>query len=194
MEDELANMHLANEDEEAFHEDSKVSDDDFYFSWVIEGMPWFFNNHLLLPYNLQSGEDPVQLPLNNAIFWIQIHEFPPQFMRIKVRLDVRLALKRKKKVLLEIRQGKVQWELVVGCENQMEREVKPCIRKGNLHGVIMWIYQEILILFPISKSVSLMGILSGTHGNTKIGVGPKGVESNVAGFMELGSDDKDSPI
>ncbi|MBA0628664.1 hypothetical protein Godav_023347 [Gossypium davidsonii] len=71
MEDELANMHLANEDEEAFHEDLKV---------VIKGMPWFFNNHLLLPHNLQSGEDPVQLPLNNAIFWIQIHDFPPVLM------------------------------------------------------------------------------------------------------------------
>ncbi|MFQ6645579.1 hypothetical protein Gotur_019525 [Gossypium turneri] len=71
MEDELANMHLANEDEEAFHKDLKV---------VIEGIPWFFNNHLLLSHNLQSGEDPIQLPLNNAIFWIQIHDFPPVLM------------------------------------------------------------------------------------------------------------------
>ncbi|MBA0599769.1 hypothetical protein Gorai_005975 [Gossypium raimondii] len=75
---------------------------------VIEGMPWFFNNHLLLPHNLQSGEDLVQLPLNNAIFWIQIHDFPP-----------------------------------------------------------------LLMLETMAR---------------------RGVESNVAGFMELGSDDKDSPI
>ncbi|GMJ09473.1 hypothetical protein like AT3G31430 [Hibiscus trionum] len=98
---------------------------------VYDGCPWFFNNHLLLLHKLRNGEDPLQVPLEHTMMWVQIHDLPPglmsepmarqfgkflgefleydsklillgrkQFMRLKVWLDVRQPLKRKKKVAL----------------------------------------------------------------------------------------------
>ncbi|KAH1073311.1 hypothetical protein J1N35_025639 [Gossypium stocksii] len=94
-------------------------------------MSWFFNNYLLLLQKLEIGEDPLQLSIHHALFWVQIHDLPlglmsktmarrfgaflgefldydtwipsigvQRFMRVRVCIDVRLPLKRKKKVLL----------------------------------------------------------------------------------------------
>ncbi|MBA0620192.1 hypothetical protein Godav_005953 [Gossypium davidsonii] len=91
---------------------------------VLEGLPLFFNNHLLLLHKLDKNEDPLTLSLHSAIFWIQVHDLPLGFMsktmarhfgdflrdfmeydtrlpslgiygymRIRVILDVRVALK-----------------------------------------------------------------------------------------------------
>ncbi|KAH1091716.1 hypothetical protein J1N35_018973 [Gossypium stocksii] len=43
---------------------------------VIEGVPWTFNNHLLVFHHLLEGEDPLQVPLFSMDFWIQIHDLP----------------------------------------------------------------------------------------------------------------------
>lgn len=45
---------------------------------VLAGMPWFFNNHLILFHELRLFEDP--LTISNANFWIQIHELLMRLM------------------------------------------------------------------------------------------------------------------
>lgn len=98
---------------------------------VLDGLPWFFNKHLLILNKLNIYDDPLTVPLHFAIFWVQIHDLPSglmsenmarkfgnflgnfldydtripsmgfqRYMRIKVRLDVQLLLKRKKKVIV----------------------------------------------------------------------------------------------
>ncbi|KAK5811756.1 hypothetical protein PVK06_027124 [Gossypium arboreum] len=47
---------------------------------VLESLPWFFNNHLLLLHKLQMKEDSLTIPLNYDAFWIQIHDLPPSLM------------------------------------------------------------------------------------------------------------------
>lgn len=42
---------------------------------VIKGSPWF-NNHLLVLYKLQMGEDPLKVSLIFTPFWIQIYDVP----------------------------------------------------------------------------------------------------------------------
>ncbi|GMI93514.1 hypothetical protein HRI_003020700 [Hibiscus trionum] len=49
-------------------------------SRVLEGSPWFFNNHLLLLHRLLPGEDPLLVPLNLVNFWVQVHDLPPGLM------------------------------------------------------------------------------------------------------------------
>ncbi|MBA0765731.1 hypothetical protein Gotri_014884 [Gossypium trilobum] len=175
MVDDLANLRLSNEEEDAFQEDAKEMERDIKFSlvetcltnsvlhfssfrntiadlWhpiggititnigekrysfkffhtvdmnkVLKGLPWFFNNHLLL-HKRKMKEDPLTVLLNYVVFWIQIHDLPSGlmletmakhfgvfmeydmrilslrllwYMRIKVRLDVRLAPKLREKV------------------------------------------------------------------------------------------------
>ncbi|KAH1032634.1 hypothetical protein J1N35_044808 [Gossypium stocksii] len=41
---------------------------------VVKGSPWTFNNHLLIIVILKEGEDPMEVPLNKANFWVQIHD------------------------------------------------------------------------------------------------------------------------
>ncbi|MBA0754770.1 hypothetical protein Gogos_020833, partial [Gossypium gossypioides] len=43
---------------------------------VVDGMSWFFNNHLILLQKLEIREDPLQLSLHHALFWVQIHDLP----------------------------------------------------------------------------------------------------------------------
>ncbi|MBA0798010.1 hypothetical protein Gohar_008649 [Gossypium harknessii] len=92
---------------------------------VLKGSHWTFNNHLLILYKLQWGEDSMQVPLALTPFWVQIHEVPiglyseslavnlgnflgsftkydvskkenRNFMRVRVQVDIRCPLKRKK--------------------------------------------------------------------------------------------------
>ncbi|KAG8491294.1 hypothetical protein CXB51_014567 [Gossypium anomalum] len=96
---------------------------------VLDGMPWFFNRHLIVFHRLVGGEEPNLVPLWHTVFWIQVHNLPigmtsegtarqigdfvgkfqeydaslvtrggSKFMRIRVLLDVRLPLKRKKRI------------------------------------------------------------------------------------------------
>ncbi|MBA0818690.1 hypothetical protein Gohar_021848 [Gossypium harknessii] len=96
---------------------------------VLKGSPWTFNNHLLVLYKLELGEDPLQIPLVLTPFWVQIYNIPTSFfsdilavqlgnflgnfmehdvsslgkrnrnfMRIRVQIDIRRPLKRRKKI------------------------------------------------------------------------------------------------
>ncbi|KAH1128926.1 hypothetical protein J1N35_000304 [Gossypium stocksii] len=98
---------------------------------VLKGSPWTFNNHLLLISMLKEDDNPLEVPLNQAGFWVQIHNLPSglysenmarqfgdfiesfvdydskailaglrNFMRIRVLVDVRKLLKRRKKLLI----------------------------------------------------------------------------------------------
>ncbi|KAK5844875.1 uncharacterized protein At4g02000-like [Gossypium arboreum] len=98
---------------------------------VVKGSPWTFNNHLFIIFMLKVGEDTLEVPLNNANFWVQIPDLPSglyseniarQFgdfigsfikydtkaitaslrniMRIRVQVDVRKPLKRRKRLLV----------------------------------------------------------------------------------------------
>ncbi|KAK5836589.1 hypothetical protein PVK06_012383 [Gossypium arboreum] len=54
--------------------------------WVISGAPWTFTNHLLVIHQLESGEDPVKVPLVFANFLVQVHELPTGiFLKFIVR-------------------------------------------------------------------------------------------------------------
>lgn len=97
---------------------------------MLKGSPWTFNNHLLLLYQLQWGEDPLKVPLIYSPFWVQINNIPIGFysenlaaqirnfigvfmeydgsslgkenrnyMRIRVQVDIRRSLKRKKRLM-----------------------------------------------------------------------------------------------
>ncbi|MBA0842188.1 hypothetical protein Goarm_002032 [Gossypium armourianum] len=43
---------------------------------VLKGSPWTFNNHLLVLYKLELGEDPLQIPLVLTPFWVQVYNIP----------------------------------------------------------------------------------------------------------------------
>ncbi|KAH1065041.1 hypothetical protein J1N35_030028 [Gossypium stocksii] len=42
---------------------------------VLKRSPWPFNNHLLVLYKLQWGEDPLKVPLILTPFWVQACSF-----------------------------------------------------------------------------------------------------------------------
>ncbi|MBA0674907.1 hypothetical protein Goari_016476 [Gossypium aridum] len=46
----------------------------------MAGTLWFFNNHLLLLYKIQPGEDPMLVSLLSTEFWVQVHDIPPGLM------------------------------------------------------------------------------------------------------------------
>ncbi|XP_017628855.1 uncharacterized protein At4g02000-like [Gossypium arboreum] len=46
---------------------------------VVDGMPWFFNRHLIVFHRVQKGEIPSAVPLWTTIFWVQVHNLPPGF-------------------------------------------------------------------------------------------------------------------
>ncbi|MBA0673624.1 hypothetical protein Goklo_029698, partial [Gossypium klotzschianum] len=49
------------------------------------GVSWMFNNHLLAIHRLKEDEDPLQILLVTANFWVQVHDLPPaQSMRVVV--------------------------------------------------------------------------------------------------------------
>ncbi|MBA0818574.1 hypothetical protein Gohar_021299 [Gossypium harknessii] len=50
------------------------------FQREVEGMPWFFNRHLIIFNKMERGEDPLQIPLNHAIFWGQVHNLQLGFL------------------------------------------------------------------------------------------------------------------
>ena len=43
---------------------------------VIKGGPWTFNQHLLIMSRLKIGDNPIQMPLFQTEFWIQVYELP----------------------------------------------------------------------------------------------------------------------
>ncbi|KAH1047686.1 hypothetical protein J1N35_038470 [Gossypium stocksii] len=126
---------------------------------VLDGLPWFFNRHLIVFHKLEGGEDPDSVPLWHTVFWVQVHNLPvgvtsegtarqlgdfvgkfmeydtsivtrggSNFIRIRVMLDVRLPLKRKKRISMG--QNKLIYALF-----QYERLPLFCFIYGRLgHG------------------------------------------------------------
>nr|DAD38903.1 TPA_asm: hypothetical protein HUJ06_013225 [Nelumbo nucifera] len=101
-----------------------ISDQRFLFQFFhsvdlkrdLEGGAWTYDNHVLFLHHLKPGEIPNQIPLFHVDYWVQVYDLPVgfmsfveyddnnnsglwrNFMRIKVRLDVRNPLKRWKKI------------------------------------------------------------------------------------------------
>ncbi|KAI4338334.1 hypothetical protein L6164_016674 [Bauhinia variegata] len=96
-------------------------------TWVFNGGPWSFDNHMLILELVKPGYIVSKIPLFHVYFWVQIHDLPAEFitpiigkhlgnfigsfveydennntggwrtfMRIKVRVNVRLPLKKVK--------------------------------------------------------------------------------------------------
>lgn len=65
----------------------------FYYKddmdWVIKGGPWSFDNTLLVFNVIKQGEDPVEVPLVEVDFWIQIHNLPVGYMTEAVGKQLR---------------------------------------------------------------------------------------------------------
>ncbi|MBA0576209.1 hypothetical protein Golob_027803 [Gossypium lobatum] len=49
---------------------------------VHAGIPWFFNNHLLILQKVPTGVNPAEMELNHSEFWMQVHELPPGLMSV----------------------------------------------------------------------------------------------------------------
>ncbi|MBA0676459.1 hypothetical protein Goari_017935, partial [Gossypium aridum] len=43
---------------------------------VLDGIPWFFNRHLIIFHQLEKHEDSIQVPLVFSNFWVQIYNLP----------------------------------------------------------------------------------------------------------------------
>lgn len=48
--------------------------------WVLNNGPWTFDNACLVLNTVKTGEDPVNVMLNEIEFWIQIHGLPVGYM------------------------------------------------------------------------------------------------------------------
>ncbi|MBA0798376.1 hypothetical protein Gohar_008968, partial [Gossypium harknessii] len=46
--------------------------------WVVKGLPWTFNSHLLVFHYLNNTEDPLLVPLVYLFFWVQVYDLPPR--------------------------------------------------------------------------------------------------------------------
>ncbi|MFQ6627573.1 hypothetical protein Gotur_006201 [Gossypium turneri] len=51
---------------------------------VVAGIPWFFNNHLIILQRVPIGVNPVVMELNHTEFWIQVHDLPPGLMSVSM--------------------------------------------------------------------------------------------------------------
>ncbi|MBA0859489.1 hypothetical protein Goshw_007374, partial [Gossypium schwendimanii] len=47
---------------------------------VMDGMPWFFNRHLIVFHRLIRGEEPITVPFWTLVFLVQIHNLPIRFI------------------------------------------------------------------------------------------------------------------
>lgn len=51
---------------------------------VVVGIPWFFNNHLIILQRVPIGVNPVVMELNHTEFWLQVHDLPPGLMSVSM--------------------------------------------------------------------------------------------------------------
>ncbi|XVF64371.1 hypothetical protein PTKIN_Ptkin09bG0164300 [Pterospermum kingtungense] len=80
----------------------------------LDGEPWPYDNHLLLLHKLAPGEVSVMVLLVTTNFWIGVYDLPVGYMSLNigkqlgnyiVQVDVRMPLKRKKKISCPGSQG-----------------------------------------------------------------------------------------
>lgn len=55
---------------------------------VLNGGPWYFDNHLVILSQIGEGRIPTQGPLFHVNFWIQVHELPVGFMSVEVGMGL----------------------------------------------------------------------------------------------------------
>lgn len=48
--------------------------------WVANGDPWSFDGAMLVTNTTEKGMDPLEVPLYNVSFWIQLHGLPSEYM------------------------------------------------------------------------------------------------------------------
>lgn len=48
--------------------------------WVFNGGPWSFDDAMLVLSKIGGGEDPLEVPLSNMQFWIQLFGVPAGLM------------------------------------------------------------------------------------------------------------------
>jgi 14-3-3 protein epsilon len=79
---------------------------------VLSGGPWHFENHMLVLHEVKEGDLFNQIPLNHVDMWVQMRNvigkfiqydasnngFWRTYIRIRVRLDVRIPIKKELKV------------------------------------------------------------------------------------------------
>ncbi|MBA0695872.1 hypothetical protein Goari_002470, partial [Gossypium aridum] len=92
MEKELANLSLGEEEEEGVQFELEGQPQTSKYDLclvgrcltasvvdlerVMSGIPWTFNNHLILLHKLKVGEDPTSTPLIYSDFWVHVHDLP----------------------------------------------------------------------------------------------------------------------
>ncbi|MBA0692709.1 hypothetical protein Goari_010246 [Gossypium aridum] len=72
-----------------------------FYNKVVKGVPWAFNNHLLVFHRLENNEDPMQIGNFIGAFEYDLRQISNgvnQYLHIRVRMDVRFSFKRRKKI------------------------------------------------------------------------------------------------
>ncbi|KAH1106843.1 hypothetical protein J1N35_010611 [Gossypium stocksii] len=114
MENELAKLDISNGEEEAWqlYEGLETQKTTFDLCLLLDidrvvkkGTMCIQQSSISVP-QLQNNENPMQGALTHSLFWVQVHNLPPEddaksnsngyknFLRIKVKLNVRSLLKR----------------------------------------------------------------------------------------------------
>ncbi|MBA0664969.1 hypothetical protein Goklo_004897, partial [Gossypium klotzschianum] len=89
------------------------------FDRVVKGAPWTFNNHLLVFHHLKHGDDPLEFGdfIGNFVDYDvkAIAGRLRNYMRIRVKIDIRQSLKRKKKIVVGKKEGRnelpLEWDI-----------------------------------------------------------------------------------
>ncbi|KAA3462160.1 reverse transcriptase [Gossypium australe] len=113
---------------------------------VIDGMPWFFNRHLIIFHRLIGNEEPNTVPLWETVFWVQIHNIPIRFytkqlgdfIRKFVEYDASMATK--VKLTLSNQQVELGWDLSLraAARGVVNRRVDSFERKLILNAGGIW--------------------------------------------------------
>ncbi|MBA0758204.1 hypothetical protein Gotri_021222 [Gossypium trilobum] len=93
------------------------------------GAPWTFNNHFLIIHQLKEDEDPMQIPLVFAKFWVQVHDLSSgneEFLEDLGAIGCPKSAEEEEEI--NYRQGIRKRDAVrVGCNNPIVRDVEKCI-------------------------------------------------------------------
>ncbi|CAN0863336.1 hypothetical protein LINGRAHAP2_LOCUS8671 [Linum grandiflorum] len=55
---------------------------------VLDDCPWHFDQSLLVLHAVQPRENPLQLPLNTAAFWVHLYGLPPDYQSLNVTKSI----------------------------------------------------------------------------------------------------------
>ncbi|KAH1055189.1 hypothetical protein J1N35_033254 [Gossypium stocksii] len=111
------------------------------FKRLLKGSPWTFSNHLLILNRLKKDEDPLNVPLIFAYFWVQIHEVPLGFYIATLARQIRGFLEN----FLEFNdanlgKGEMGWDLSLRAQSRRAlaissmwlREDKEEVKRGSI--------------------------------------------------------------